>query len=65
MDIPKFHETFNPILDVLQDRDLLNGEPGKYKYTIYVSGENVKPASIKIISQWDGSWDNYKVYLAD
>ncbi|MEW8440373.1 MAG: hypothetical protein AB2689_19670 [Candidatus Thiodiazotropha taylori] len=33
---------------------------GKYRFTIQVSGENVKPVFIKVIFNWSGVWDKYE-----
>lgn len=49
--------------DLYSYKKLLEGEHGKFRYTIHVSGDNVNPAFIKIISKWNGTWENYEVYL--
>jgi hypothetical protein len=36
--------------------------PGKYRYTIQVTGDNVKPVSIRVVFDWQGQWDSFKVY---
>lgn len=37
----------------------LLSEIGTYRFTIMVSGENVKPEGIRIIFHWNGVWDKY------
>ncbi len=49
--------------DLYSYKNLLQGEHGKFRYTIHVSGDNVNPAFIKIISNWNGNWENYEIYL--
>lgn len=46
--------------DLYSYKKLLGGEKGTFKYTIQVSGDNVKPVLINIISEWDGNWDTFK-----
>jgi hypothetical protein len=36
-------------------------EHGKFRYTVRISGDNVKPASAKIIFEWRGDWHNFVV----
>lgn len=36
-------------------------ERGKFQYTVMISGDNVKPASCKIVFTWSGDWDNFDV----
>lgn len=36
-------------------------EHGKYRYTIQVSGDNIKPITTKIIFSWNGNWNNFSV----
>jgi hypothetical protein len=37
-------------------------EPGTYRFTIQVSGENVEPVFIKVVFSWTGTWDKYAAY---
>lgn len=37
---------------------------GRYRYTIQVTGDNIKPKSIKIIFTWCGDWNNFSVCAA-
>ena len=34
-------------------------DKGTFRFTVQVSGENVKPVFIRIRFTWDGKWDNY------
>ena len=34
-------------------------ENGIFRFTVQVSGENVDPVFIKVVFDWDGSWDKY------
>jgi len=43
--------------------DLLR-EPGRYRLTVQVSGENVKPEFIRIGLEVRAAWDDYSVWLA-
>lgn len=36
-------------------------ETGKFRYTMQVSGDNVKPATKSIIFDWQGFWDKFEV----
>jgi hypothetical protein len=36
---------------------------GKFRFTIQVSGENVKPVFVKIVFNWSGIWDKYEASL--
>jgi hypothetical protein len=36
-------------------------EHGKFRYTILVSGDNVKPVSAKVVFEWSGDWHNFAV----
>ncbi len=36
-------------------------EHGKFRYTVVVSGDNVKPVSAKVVFEWGGDWDNFAV----
>ena len=36
-------------------------EHGKLRYTVQVSGDNVKPKTTKIIFIWNGKWDDFSV----
>ena len=36
-------------------------EHGKFRYTVRVSGDNVKSVSIKIVFEWSGDWHNFVV----
>jgi hypothetical protein len=36
-------------------------EHGKFRYTVVVSGDNVKPASTKVVFEWSGDWHNFTV----
>ena len=38
-------------------------QTGRFRFTVQVSGENVKPAFIKIVFVWSGIWDKYKATL--
>ncbi len=38
-------------------------EHGTFRFTVLVSGENVKPIFIKIVFQWSGLWDRYEASL--
>ena len=38
-------------------------EHGTFRFGVQVSGENVKPAFIKIVFRWSGVWDKYKTSL--
>jgi hypothetical protein len=38
-------------------------EHGTFRFTVMVSGENVKPVSIRIVFRWDGHWDTFQVSL--
>jgi hypothetical protein len=39
-------------------------EHGKFRYTVLVSGDNVKPASAKVVFEWSGDWHNFAVSAA-
>jgi hypothetical protein len=47
--------------DLYSYKSLLEGEKGTFKYTIHVSGDNVKPVLINIITEWNGNWDTFKI----
>jgi hypothetical protein len=32
---------------------------GKFRYTVLISGDNVKPKSRRIIFEWSGNWDDF------
>ena len=34
-------------------------EHGKFRFTIQVSGDNVKPVTSKLIFEWAGDWENF------
>lgn len=36
-------------------------EQGRFRYTVQVSGDNVKPTSAKLIFDWRGHWHNFAV----
>lgn len=36
-------------------------EHGKFQYTVLVSGDNVKPVSVKVVFEWSGDWNNFTV----
>jgi len=36
-------------------------EHGKFRYTVQVSGDNVKPEFVKVIVDWSGNWENFTV----
>jgi hypothetical protein len=36
---------------------------GKFRFTVQVSGENVKPVFIKVVFGWSGIWDQYETSL--
>jgi hypothetical protein len=36
-------------------------EHGKFRYTVLVSGDNVKPVSTKVVFEWSGDWHNFAV----
>lgn len=38
-------------------------ERGKFRFTVLISGENVKPVFIKIVFSWSGVWDQYVTNL--
>ena len=38
-------------------------EHGKFRFTVQVSGENIKPVSIKVVFNWSGIWDKYETSL--
>lgn len=38
-------------------------EHGVFRYSIIVSGNEVKPKSIKFIFHWKGQWDDFEAYL--
>ena len=44
--------------DLLRYQDLFE-EHGKFRFTIQVSGDNVKPATTNIIFEWNGNWENF------
>ncbi len=48
----------NPKLERYVD---LFKEHGKYRYTIQVSGDNIKPITTKIIFSWNGIWNKFSV----
>lgn len=37
-------------------------EKGGFRFTIQVSAERANPQFIKLIFEWDGDWENFKVY---
>ncbi len=43
--------------------DILFKQTGRFRFTVQVSGENVKPVFIKIIFVWSGEWDKYEASL--
>lgn len=38
-------------------------ERGKFRLTVQVSGEDVRPVYIKVIFVWSGVWDKYEAHL--
>jgi hypothetical protein len=36
-------------------------EHGKFRYTVLVSGDNVKPVSVQVVFEWSGDWHNFAV----
>lgn len=38
-------------------------QQGTFRFTVQVSGENVKPVFIKILFRWTGVWDRYEASL--
>jgi len=36
-------------------------EHGKFRFTVLVSGDNIKPISTKVIFEWSGDWHNFDV----
>ncbi len=38
-------------------------QQGKFRFTVQVSGENVKPVFVKIVFVWSGVWDRYEASL--
>ena len=51
-------QSFRPEINVTPLRYLeLFKEQGTYRFSVLVSGENVKPVSIKIQFGWHGTWD--------
>jgi hypothetical protein len=41
----------------------LFGEHGTFRFTILVSGENIKPTPIRVFFRWAGVWDKYETWL--
>jgi len=39
-------------------------ETGTFRFTIHLTGENVEPQTLKLILEWNGVWDQFKVYPA-
>lgn len=48
----------NPLLNRYEP---LFKEHGKFRYTVLVSGDNVKPISAKVVFEWSGDWHNFAV----
>ncbi|MFH1701246.1 MAG: hypothetical protein ABIE07_11735 [Candidatus Zixiibacteriota bacterium] len=51
---------------IMTDPHLYRYEPlfkehGKFRYTLQVSCDNVKPVSAKVVFEWSGDWDNFAV----
>jgi hypothetical protein len=36
---------------------------GTFRFTVLISGENVRPTSLKLIFTWSGVWNNFQVAL--
>jgi hypothetical protein len=41
----------------------LFSEHGAFRYTIQVSGQEIKPKFIRFLFEWHGQWDDFKVEL--
>jgi hypothetical protein len=54
---------FRPEIQVTPQRyvDLFQ-EHGTFRFTVQVSGENVKPVSIRVAFRWQGIWDDCTAY---
>jgi hypothetical protein len=56
----EFSDSFHIELQIHPYRyESLYQEKGYFRFTIQISGENVKPVFIKVDFVWDGSWDTY------
>ena len=54
--------TFLPALSLhLYRYEHLFATPGTYRFTVLVSGDGVKPATLRISFEWTGQWDQFKV----
>jgi hypothetical protein len=56
---------FSPHLKFVPQRYIpLFAEHGVFRFTIQVSGEDLKPAFIKIVFRWAGVWDKYEAHTS-
>ncbi|KKM70309.1 hypothetical protein LCGC14_1441970 [marine sediment metagenome] len=57
--------SFLPTLSVkLYRYDALFSTPGTYRFTVLVSGDGVKPATLRIRFEWTGQWDKFTTAMA-
>lgn len=66
LDVIALEENWNyfmPQLHVFLNRyHELVRRTGVFRFTIQVVADNVKPKTIKLIFEWNGQWNNFKVY---
>lgn len=57
-------EDFRPEINPTPFRYIeLFKEHGEFRFTIQVSGENVKPVFIRVGFRWEGVWDKYEAWI--
>jgi hypothetical protein len=54
---------FTPAIRPIPYRYIGLFEKGIFRFSVQVSGENVKPVSIKIVFRWTGAWNQYEASL--
>jgi len=42
--------------------DMLTKQSGKFRYTVLVAGDNMKPQSVKVGLEWNGDFKQYRVF---
>lgn len=56
-------KSYTPRIQVIPQRYVgLYSDPGKFRFTIQVAGENFDPVTIRIVFCWKGNWDDFEVF---